>query len=127
MLTADELAAIAADAEATMDSACLLAPPVTTQAADGKPVVSFNWSSATASVCGFAESTSRTKYMSDGVLIEADARLRLPVGTTLYAGYGVRITSHLGDTPTRPTDFVVMTEPAGGVAGVVVDLRRVVT
>lgn len=124
MLSAAEVTDIRTDAEATMESACLLIAPTTTQAVDGEPVVSFDWEAAASSACGFRESTGRTRYLENGVLIEADARLRLPVGTTLAAGWGVRLVSRYGQTLSVPLDFAVMTEPAGGMAGIVVDLRR---
>lgn len=86
MLTADELDRMRADAAATMDSTAILVAPTETQASDGQIVVSFNWNAGTTVRCGFRESTSRTQYLSDGTLVEADAVARLPYGTAVGAG-----------------------------------------
>lgn len=125
MLSADELAEIRADAAATMDSACVLVDPTEVTGDDGEVVISYDFEAGEVSICGFRESTSRTQYLADGTLIEADAVARLPYGTAVAAGWGLRLTTRLGTSLAPPTDFVVMGESAGATAAVVVALRRV--
>jgi hypothetical protein len=74
--------------------------------------------------CGYkARSSREVQQGNETVLI--DGELRLPHGTAIVSLDRVQVTKRYGETLTPPLLFYVVGQPAIGVSGVVVSLKRV--
>jgi hypothetical protein len=87
------------------------------------------WTSGAILACGLDNlvgmSSARREVMIGTQVVVIDARLRLPIDTTLDHRDRIRITHRHGVALSTPEVYEIMGEPARGPSGLVVDLRTV--
>lgn len=122
-----ELAAMQAAQEAHMMDVCQVGVRSTSQDALGELIDSFTYGADVA--CGLDQEVDRSReYRSpDGTIVEADAVVRLPAGTSMASDSRVKVTQRLGTTLASALTYEVSGVPAEGPSGVVALLRVVST
>ena len=130
MTLSAELSCLRADYAATLPDTCQLGTRSTSQNSIGEPVPSFSYGVAVA--CALQQDATkggqRREYTTaDGVVVRADALLRLPSGTTLAAESVVKVTHRYGVALTTALSYEVVGVPAEGPSGIVAALRAVTT
>lgn len=128
LYTADELDALRDCQEAFMDDTCQIGTVSRTASTTGELIEAApTYGSAT--VCGFEAKggQERNEFRTEqGTVVYADAKLRLPHGTTVGPRYLVKLTKRHG-TAITPVIYEVMGKPLEGTTGVVCYLRQVST
>jgi len=129
LFTASELAALRACQTAFMDDACQVGTYTPTQDTIGA-MIDGAAAYAAEIACGL-EMTSgnaeRDEYRTaDGTIVNADAKLRLPHGTTIAETNVVKITKRQG-TAIAAVVYEILGKPAVGPSGIVCYLRQVST
>lgn len=82
------------------------------------------WAEDEELACGY--NATAIKQVMDGTRVTlTDARLRLPIGTTLDSLDRFRITKRLGEILADPPTYEILGEPRQGPSGLLVDLRLV--
>ena len=126
--TAAELTAMRSTQEAFMADACQIGSVHTSQDAIGDPVPDVaSYSPETACGLQMTGGLQRNEFRtSDGTIVYADAKLRLPHDAVISVTNLVKITKRHG-TAITPIVYEVMGVPLAGATGVVCYLRQVTT
>ena len=117
-----ELAALQAAQDAHMMDACTI-DAYSTGAADAYGNPSDSWASGSEMDCGFEQAKPR-EIMGTTRVPEWDARLRLPIETSVDPRDRITVTKRHGVAVT-PVTYEILGSPRRGPSGLVVDLVRI--
>ena len=121
--TSDELERMqAAQGDAMQDTCVRLAYGSSSTDDYGMPVATYTAGEAMS--CGF-DPTAKEEAMDGTQVVMTDAKLRLPIGTTLDHRDRIRITHRFGVALASPPTFEIIGEPERGPSGLVLNLRLV--
>jgi hypothetical protein len=127
--TSAELAGMRAANEAAMMDSCLVLV-YSTDATDDYGIPVPTYTAGEPVPCGLDNLAGRGYRSSREVMIDSqvvilDARLRLPVGTTIKAADRVQITHRFGEALANSVTYDVIGDPMRGPSGLQVNLKAV--
>jgi hypothetical protein len=121
-LRAGELDRLAVAQEWHMGDTCQVLAYSSTQDAYNVPVATYTAGSEIA--CGFGR-TSPSRGLDRALVPQADAELRLPLGTAVTAQDRIRITQRLGEELDPAEDYEIVGPTWQGPSGLVLKLKKV--